>query len=729
MSIKSKFRIYSINKYSDWTANRIKNDYEEYDVDDLVKILKNNNKGYHQRINSKNNYQFFGDCDKYGKSFGDFSTILIEFLKKYYNIDIIENDISYTENKSVKGSFHYIIPKLYGSCKKLKDMHKKLMEIYNDDFFYNNNGNMQKVIDTTIYSNHWFRLPNQMKENNKGTEHIIKRGKMIDFILGNIRQNSICLDEYNCKEKILNEPNQEENKKKAYCNVQNLDIQHEDELLDFTINDIEIIMNTLSLSRCDNYDDWINTGMCLFNIDNKYLILWINWSKKSKKYNEGDCEKKWKTFKKDKNGFKLGSLLLWAKHDNPEKCDEFLKKKKMNKMILSKYPNEKIVLGEIQKVNNRNFYTHLKNKECLIKGGTHVDMPSSMYIDVIDKFMAIKCRHYECFGKTYPCQHILMNKNEMNVAFNGDITININNCDDELVEFQQINIYDDQKLNDLIYNSLNGKSSQFAEIIYYFFENDYMHAEDDNWYIYKNHKWTNIGKKNSELRYSINPKLKKIYSDIYVFYKENNYSEQQLKILKNTIASFGDTAFKNNIMTELMDIYSVKKNPNKNFNIALDSANYLIGFNNGVYDLNNFEFREGKPDDYISMSVGYDYNEKHSKKYCDLLKFLDEIQPIEEDREYMLTYFSICLIGNLLELFTILSGAGRNGKSKLIELLKYTFGDYFGSVQSQMFTRPRPDANAPDPGLLSLMKKKNSGCIGSRKGEQIKQWIYKICNR
>jgi phage/plasmid-associated DNA primase len=33
-------------------------------------------------------------------------------------------------------------------------------------------------------------------------------------------------------------------------------------------------------------------------------------------------------------------------------------------------------------------------------------------------------------------------------------------------------------------------------------------------------------------------------------------------------------------------------------------------------------------------------------------------------------------------------------------------GDYFGSVQSQMFTRPRPDANSPDPGLLSLMKKR-----------------------
>jgi hypothetical protein len=45
-------------------------------------------------------------------------------------------------------------------------------------------------------------------------------------------------------------------------------------------------------------------------------------------------------------------------------------------------------------------------------------------------------------------------------------------------------------------------------------------------------------------------------------------------------------------------------------------------------------------------------------------------------------------------------------KSKIIELLGETLGDYFGSVQSQMFTRPHPDANSPDPGLLSLAKKR-----------------------
>jgi putative DNA primase/helicase len=106
------------------------------------------------------------------------------------------------------------------------------------------------------------------------------------------------------------------------------------------------------------------------------------------------------------------------------------------------------------------------------------------------------------------------------------------------------------------------------------------------------------------------------------------------------------------------------------------------------------------------MSVGYNYSSQYTDKYNDLLLFLEDIQPKKDEREYMLTYLSIGLIGNLLELFTILTGCGRNGKSKLVELLKATFGNYFGAVQSQLFTRPRPDANAPDPGLLSLQKKR-----------------------
>jgi P4 family phage/plasmid primase-like protien len=498
----------------------------------------------------------------------------------------------------------------------------------------------------------------------------------------------------------------EDKEEKKLENSQNLEIKEEDKNLNFTIGEIEQLINMLNVNRCDNYTDWINVGLCLHNINNKYLLLWEKWSQYSPKYEEGKCEECWDKFKKNKDGFNIGSLLYWAKNDDPNNYDNFMKNKKFGSLVKQKYPNENLILGERKNLDNNMSYIHLKNKVCLMKGDEHIDMPNSMYIDIIDKFMTIKCRHPECFGKKYPCDHVItMNRNEMNIIFNGDVTININK-DDDLVEFQEIDIYEDKKLNELVFNSLNGEPSQLAEIIYHYFENDYMYGENEEWYIFENNRWKNLGKKNTNLRYSIQPKLKDIYSKLSNYYKENECDKNKLKSLKNIIKSFGETITKNNIMTELIDIYTINKNPKRDFTSKLDSNNHLIGFNNGIYDLSKFEFREGKPEDYITLSVGYDYSDKHTDKYNDLLQFLQDIQPNKEERDYMLTYLSIGLIGNLLELFTIMTGVGRNGKSKLIELLGKTFGEYFGSVQSQMFTRPRPDANSPDPGLLSLMKKK-----------------------
>ena len=32
-----------------------------------------------------------------------------------------------------------------------------------------------------------------------------------------------------------------------------------------------------------------------------------------------------------------------------------------------------------------------------------------------------------------------------------------------------------------------------ADIIYYYYKNDYNYGEDNNWYMYENHRWKIIG--------------------------------------------------------------------------------------------------------------------------------------------------------------------------------------------------------------------------------------------
>ena len=135
------------------------------------------------------------------------------------------------------------------------------------------------------------------------------------------------------------------------------------------------------------------------------------------------------------------------------------------------------------------------------------------------------------------------------------------------------------------------------------------------------------------------------------------------------------------------------------------------------YEIDVNELREKiRKKNYEDIGINFDKEEKIKKcigidnEIKDLLK--NRFDPeIFEDILVQLRDYQLEVMEKLKEMyndndiFKLIWSCGL-GKSKIVELLKYTFGEYFGSVQSQLFTRPRPDANSPDPGLLSLMKKK-----------------------
>lgn len=76
------------------------------------------------------------------------------------------------------------------------------------------------------------------------------------------------------------------------------------------------LLDRLPQEFCDNYPKWFNTGRALFNTNPGLLTAYIEWSKRSKKYREGDCERNWVQFE---NGgaytgkpLGIGSLRYWA---------------------------------------------------------------------------------------------------------------------------------------------------------------------------------------------------------------------------------------------------------------------------------------------------------------------------------------------------------------------------------------------------------------------------------
>jgi len=167
-----------------------------------------------------------------------------------------------------------------------------------------------------------------------------------------------------------------------------------------------------------------------------------------------------------------------------------------------------------------------------------------------------------------------------------------------------------------------------------------------------------------------------------------------------------------------------------NFIQVLDSNPYLIGVANGVINLRAerllcdgsketfCEFRPMMPDDYISFMCGrnqarglnpipYVPYDPHDPIQTEIDHFFETVFPDPEVRNYMWRKLSSCLEGaNKEQRYDTWIGVGGNGKSKLVDLMALTLGDYATSLQSTALTRKRPESGAANPDIIAVWKKR-----------------------
>jgi hypothetical protein len=267
------------------------------------------------------------------------------------------------------------------------------------------------------------------------------------------------------------------------------------------------------------------------------------------------------------------------------------------------------------------------------------------------------------------------------------------------------NLFESDKLTDLIKTGLYGDPFSYANIIYEYSKENYVYTHNFGWYIYNNHRWNLLGADDTTVDCFSSDKLIEIYEKIKDFYTQGgNNNADVVKMLTQTINKFNVTQNIKNIIRQLKHIHM--KNSD-NFEKKINTNRYLIGFNNGVYDLKSHIFRNGRHDDYITMTVGYDYVDAHTDKYNDLLSFLAAIQPDTKERDSLITYLSQALYGNISEQFIFFTEINRRNEiSKLIYLLKITFGNYFATVKDQLLTGFPLNSGTACPFLLNLRHKK-----------------------
>ncbi len=381
---------------------------------------------------------------------------------------------------------------------------------------------------------------------------------------------------------------------------------------------IKQFVQIFSDKRANEYSSWIEVGWALHNLgsENQDLLdVWIEFSKRSPKYVEGECETLWESMKDE--GLGIGSIRYWARLDNPDMYKQ-------------------IILNDINKMINASIKT-----------------PTTYDIAAVLHRMYRYDYKYSQTGVWYYFDNNLWRQNNDGIMLRNKIS------------------------NDLCEKYVQIISENYKEML----NNQQLTDEDKE----------DIKARNKEIS-SIVTKLK-------------------------------TTSFKDNIVKECKELFYDIEFLNK-----LDENWYLVGFNNGVYDLKRGEFREGRPDDYITLSTRVDkidFSEEH-EQWPELSKFIYTIFPTEEKRDYFMTFLSTCLQGlNAEEKFRVWTGSGSNGKSKLEELFTAGFGDYTIKFPITLLTGKRAASNQCTPELVKAKGKRIGYFVEPSEGERVNAGLMK----
>ena len=535
-----------------------------------------------------------------------------------YQVALIEKDLPTIKPLILKDGFHLIFYNICASTKLRHIIREDVIKLLEPSETFNKfNNTIEKIIDKAVVStNCWLMYGSKKPDGQlyKLTKIFSKNNDEMD--IGDIISNKeTCIKMFSLQDKMWNEDN---------AQVYNVDI--DDDIIDNLYNEISHktscnrntdmedryipenkeddirrarhFVSLLSEDRATDYSEWIKIGWALHNIDISLLDAWIDFSRSSKKFKEGECEELW--YKMRDDGLTIRSLMLWAEQDNYTKYHEFIA--------------------------------------------------------------------YE--------------------------------------------------FNTVLVKSLDGSTYYIAKALLTKFIDRFVCASLDNnvWYEFKNHRWFKI-KHGHTLQREISEsfandylRLASTYNHKAIRVSGSDKEDLQKKAvsIQKIASKLMDISFKEKIMKEAKNLFY-----DSEFEQKLDENYNLIGFNNGIYDLENNIFREGRPDDFISKTTNNDYIKfkESNPNYKKMITFFEQILPDEEVRKYLLLTLATCVSGhNKEEKLYIATGSGSNGKSLLFNLVALALGEYYISCQITIITRKRGGSGQASPELLRL-KGARCGCF------------------
>ena len=290
--------------------------------------------------------------------------------------------------------------------------------------------------------------------------------------------------------------------------------------------------------------------------------------------------------------------------------------------------------------------------------------------------------------------------------------------------------------NDLV--NINGKPEttmvDMAVVLYNMFKNQFVCANfgDNTWYEFENNRWVECDS-GIALKQMISNEMYNVYINRIGSTGGSSGTGSSKKANKQIIAAAASsqsgtastdesgkpnqfqhrisdiciklkqTGIKSNIMKEAQELFYDKK-----FLQSIDTKTHLLCCNNCVIDFKEKRARQGQPDDYITKSTNIDYfaldQKKHGKIMAEINDFITKLYPEEDIRNYMWEHLASCLIGiNYPQTFNIYTGCGSNGKSKLVELMSVTLGEYKAVVPISLITSKRASIGGTSSEIAQLV--------------------------
>lgn len=443
----------------------------------------------------------------------------------------------------------------------------------------------------------------------------------------------------------------------------------------------------------NNRDEKLNEVMDFYNVERsiakELFIFCISCVEKNTKTKKYDLVKSWKLLNKlNKSNSKIENFI-----DNlfNEICNYANTIEKPNNLIFINYIYDleiKVLL------NIKNILPEFKTTfNCLIHDGGLIlknELTNDNMINHINDKLKEQYSFIEiCFK---PFEHYY-EINETNEDNNTDFINSI-----------------DILIRDIIFNCNTESVAELFKKRYNSFIKSSGNKKERAFFIYENHRW--ILDKSGDVyirKYIklINDDLKDIQKELINLLKNDNENEQLVlfkKALDKSIKNLGSNTFiKQCIEHVSAEIYE------DDFFDKLDNNKFLLGFNNGIYDLKNGVFRDGKPDDMVHQTVGYDFEEPEKDDYELLKKLMQQILFVEDERTHYFKYLSTMLYGAYIQGFGVAIGEGGNGKSLIISLLCATLGEYVARVSSNVLTKD-VCGDVANPELSKCNKKRGVIC-------------------